>query len=238
MTGHIAKGIDRREFLSGAALLALALGIPAAAVRLSQIADDDLPSPRQRLLAREVSQIVLPRTGTPGAGEVGVGDFLILAFAHGLEDSRAPVANPTDEPLRADGSLDHLAWLERTLDRASGGDFLGAAPQQRAQILAALDAAAYPPGPPPADPSPWAPVQRMTDRFGSKRFTSLMPTSSPLLALTWPRRCAISTFAFMLNPSSATRRWYFSASKKICWMRPKSEENVEAMMRPSAPLKI
>ncbi len=159
MTGHIAKGIDRREFLSGAALLALALGIPAAAVRLSQIADDDLPSPRQRLLAREVSQIVLPRTGTPGAGEVGVGDFLILAFAHGLEDSRAPVANPTDEPLRADGSLDHLAWLERTLDRASGGDFLRLAPQKRAQVVAALDTTAFPPGPPPADPSSWAKIK-------------------------------------------------------------------------------
>lgn len=155
MTGSV----DRREFLSGAALLALALGVPTAAVRLSQIADDDMPSHRQRLLAREVSQIVLPRTGTPGAGDVGVGDFLILAFAHGLEGSREPVANPQGEPLRADGSLDHLAWLERTLDRASGGDFLGASAQSRAQTVAALDAQAYPPGPPPADPSPWQKIK-------------------------------------------------------------------------------
>ncbi len=155
----MTTGLDRREFLSGAALLALALGVPTAAVRLSQIADDDMPSPRQRLLAREVSQIVLPRTGTPGAGDVGVGDFLILAFAHGLEDSRAPLANPQGEPLRADGSLDHLAWLERTLDRASGGDFLGASAQARVQTLAALDAQAYPPGPPPADPSPWQKIK-------------------------------------------------------------------------------
>jgi hypothetical protein len=151
--------VDRREFLSGAALLALALGVPTAAVRLSQIADDDMPSPRQRLLAREVSQLVLPRTGTPGAGDVGVGDFLILAFAHGLEGSREPFASPQDEPLRADGSLHHLAWLERTLDRASGGDFLGASPQARAQVLAALDTQAYQPGPPPADPSPWQKIK-------------------------------------------------------------------------------
>ncbi|MEO0031831.1 MAG: hypothetical protein RIS94_1589 [Pseudomonadota bacterium] len=156
--------IERRDFLSGAALLALALGIPVAAVRLSDIADDDMPSPRQRLLARAVSQIVIPRTATPGAGEVGVGDFLILALAHGLDGSREPAASgatPTGEspPLRRDGSLDHLVWLERALDRRSGGDFLGIAPPARAQMLAALDAEAYPPGPPPADPSPWQTIK-------------------------------------------------------------------------------
>lgn len=157
--------VDRREFLSGAALLALALGIPVAAVRLSDMADADMPTARQRQLAREVSQLVIPRTGTPGAGEVGVGDFLILALAHGLDGSREPASasSPAGEPmpLRPDGSLDHLLWLERTLDRAGGGDFLGAAPQARAAMLAKLDAAAFPPGPPPADPSPWALVKRL-----------------------------------------------------------------------------
>ena len=152
--------VDRREFVSGAALLALALGVPAAAVRLSNLADKDLPSPRQRMLMREVSQLVIPRTGTPGAGETGVGDFVILALAHGLGGSRERVTGTATTPsaalpLRDDGSIDHLVWLERVLDRRSGGDFMGSAAQRRAQVLAALDAEAFPPGPPPADPSPW-----------------------------------------------------------------------------------
>ena len=91
MTETQESGWNRRDFIGGAALLALALGVPLATVRMSSLDPADAPTEAQRGLLREVSQLVLPRTGTPGAGEVGVGDFVALALAHGLEKSRQPL---------------------------------------------------------------------------------------------------------------------------------------------------
>ena len=88
MSGQAETGWKRREFLGAAALLAAVVGVPAATVKLSALDEDEAPSDRQRALLREVSQLVLPRTSTPGAGEVGTGDFVALALAHGLEGSR------------------------------------------------------------------------------------------------------------------------------------------------------
>lgn len=158
-------GWNRRDFISGSALLALALGLPIAAIELSNLDADDEPSERQRQLMREVSQIVLPRTGTPGAGDVGVGDFVILALAHGLEGTRVPGAGEGMPQLaryaRDDGSLRYVDWLENELDHRSKGDFLRLATPDRAATLAALDAAAYPPGPPPEHPSPWRKIKAL-----------------------------------------------------------------------------
>jgi hypothetical protein len=148
--------LQRRDVLAGAALFVLALGLPAAAVHFSDLAPDDQPTPRLRKMLREVSQLVLPRGDTPGAGDVGVGDFLIFALAHGMEGTGAPLAHPAgDLPMRANGSLRHTAWLENTLDRRAGGDWLALSPARRAETLGALDRDAFPPGPPPAVPSPW-----------------------------------------------------------------------------------
>lgn len=158
------EGFNRREMLAGGALLALALGVPASAAQLAaKLSTGDTPSARQQALLRDVCQLVLPRTGTPGAGEVGTGAFVALALAHGLEGTRKPVAggNPQGLPLRADGSLDRVLWLERELDRAAGGDFLKAPAAQRLKLLTALDAAAFPPGPPQANPSPWQAIKSL-----------------------------------------------------------------------------
>lgn len=135
--------------LGAAALLAAVVGIPVTAIKMSALDEDDAPSDRQRAMLHEVSQLVLPRTTTPGAGEVGAGDFVALALAHGLEDSRKPL--PKDAPSaflshkRRDGSIDHIGWLEAELDRRAGADFLAAAPAVRQTALAALDADAYAP---------------------------------------------------------------------------------------------
>ncbi len=86
-------GWNRREFAGAAALLALVVGVPAGVVSFTGLDDKDAPTDRQRAMMREVAQAVLPRTGTPGAGEVGVGDFVILALAHGLDGTRAPAAS-------------------------------------------------------------------------------------------------------------------------------------------------
>ena len=137
-------GPDRRAFLSGAALLALALGVPIAALELSP---GDSPSSRQQAILRQACALVIPRSDTPGAGDVGVADFVVLALAHGLEDSRKPLtpdlAARYTADVRSDLSLLHLGWLEAELDRRAGGDFLRRRPAQRHALLAALDRAAF-----------------------------------------------------------------------------------------------
>jgi hypothetical protein len=153
----VKTGWNRREFMAGAALLALALGIPVAGVKFTDLNAEDLPSDRQRRLIADVSGLVLPRTDTPGAADVGVGDFVVLALAHGLFGTRAPMASETVTSAiapfrRRDGSLRHLAWLEQTLDRAAGGDFLRHDLAGRTRLLTVLDAEAFAQG---APPSPW-----------------------------------------------------------------------------------
>ena len=155
------QGWDRRDFLGGVALFAMAIGVPAAAVRLSYLDNADAPTDRQRVLAAEVSDLVIPRTGTAGARDVGVGDFLILALAHGLSGTQAPVAtgmvtSALKPFLRRNGSLQHLAWLEQTLNRRANGDFVHREKSKRSAILGALDAEAMAQG---AAWSPWVAIK-------------------------------------------------------------------------------
>ena len=153
-------GWNRRDFLGGAALLAMALGIPVAGVSLSTLDANDVPSGRQAELMNEVAQLVIPATDTKGAGDIGVGAFVLLAMAHGLENSRAPL--PKDAPAglqsfaRRDGSLDYAAWLEAELDRRTGSNFLNATPDKRTAVLTALDAEALGEG---QNANPWRTVK-------------------------------------------------------------------------------
>ncbi|HEY6868511.1 MAG TPA: gluconate 2-dehydrogenase subunit 3 family protein [Novosphingobium sp.] len=155
-------GWRRREFIGAASLLALALGLPIAAVRLSDLPADDVPTDAQRALLREVSQLTLPRTGTAGAGELGVGDFVLMALAHGLEKAREPLSSGTlasgayGDFQRPDGSLRHAAWLEHELDHRAGGGFVRA--PNRAAVLSSLDAEAYAPG---TDNHPWRTIKAL-----------------------------------------------------------------------------
>lgn len=150
-------GWSRREWIGGAALFAMAVGVPLAVVRVSDLDAEDAPTDRQRLMIRDVAQLTLPRTGTPGAGEVGVGDFVVLALAHGLEGSREPGASAAIQGAHArfrrrDGSLRHLDWLEDELDRRARGDFPAQAREARVAALARLDAEAFAEG---AEAHPW-----------------------------------------------------------------------------------
>ncbi|OAN63158.1 gluconate 2-dehydrogenase subunit 3 family protein [Sphingomonas sp. TDK1] len=147
MAERQAAGWSRRDFFGGAALLALAVGIPATVVRYSDLDPSDEPSDRQRAMIARVSQLVIPRTDTAGAGDVGVGDFVILALAHGLEGSRAPVAADAMPNLasyqRRDGSLRHLDWLDTQLDQRAAGDFQKADTGRRVTALQTLDREAF-----------------------------------------------------------------------------------------------
>ena len=154
------SSVTRRDMLGGAALLALALGVPVAGVWLSDKDLAEIANERQRAMLKQVAQLVIPASDTPGAGDAGVGDFVILALAHGLDGTGEAVSAASSawelrEFKRNDGSLSFVGWLERKLDRAVGGDWLG---KDRASQLAALeelDRQSSPPGPPPQDPSPW-----------------------------------------------------------------------------------
>lgn len=156
------KGWNRRTFLGGAAILAAVVGVPLAAIRLDLFDKDEAPSERQRELMRTVSQIVIPKTDTPGAGDVGAGDFVLLGLAHGLEQSRMPLPKDAPEALtrhaRKDGSLDQAAWLEAELDGRASGDFLKTAPDAQANLLTALDAEAYAQG---VREHPWRTVKAL-----------------------------------------------------------------------------
>lgn len=149
MAEQTDTGWKRREFLGAAVLLAAVVGLPVATIKLTELEEGDAPTDRQRALLQEVSQLVIPRTGTAGAGDVGVGDFLALALAHGLEGSRKSL--PNDAPAgfavhrRRDGSMDHIGWLEAELDRRARADFLSLAPTARHDVLNALDGEAYAP---------------------------------------------------------------------------------------------
>ncbi len=153
---------NRRDFVGGAALLAMALGIPAAAVKLSSMSTESAPTQSQTALMKDVAQLIIPATATKGAGDVGVGAFVILAMAHGLENARAPLAKDAPAALRAfrrrDGSLDHAAYLESELNRLAGTDFLSLAPEKRAAILAGMDAEAFEKG---QDAHPWRTIKAL-----------------------------------------------------------------------------
>lgn len=141
------SGWSRRNIIGGAAILAAVIGVPVAALRFDLFGGEDAPSERQRALMKQVSQIVIPASDTPGAGDVGAGDFVLLGLAHGLEKSRATLPEDAPERLkvhaRKDGSLDQGAWLEAELDRRAGGDFLKAPADKQTALVTALDAEAY-----------------------------------------------------------------------------------------------
>lgn len=136
-------GWNRREFVGAAGLLAIALGLPGC-VTATTLPPEEAPTERQLVMLREVAQIVIPATDTPGAGDAEVGAFVAMALAHGMEASRAPLAPAArafaaDHFLRTDGSLRYVDWLDDRL----GTDFLEQAPAARFEIVRALDAAAY-----------------------------------------------------------------------------------------------
>ena len=142
-------GWTRRQWLGGAAALTALIGVPLGYAALDGLPDGAAPTAAQRRMLDSVAQLVLPRTDTPGAAEVGTGPFVVLALAHGLENARKVLPLNSDAALlrwrQRDGSLDHLGWLGAELNRRGGGDFLTLSPSAQHDVLAALDAAAYAP---------------------------------------------------------------------------------------------
>lgn len=143
MATTTGAGWNRREFIGAATMLGIALGLPGC-VTATTLPTDEAPTAGQLAMLREVAQAVIPATDTPGAGDAGVGAFVAMALAHGMEASRAPLP-PAAQTfastrfLRGDGSLRYVDWLEDQL----GAGFLSGTAAARLDKVRALDAAAY-----------------------------------------------------------------------------------------------
>lgn len=75
---------------------------------------------------KTMAEMIIPRTDTPGATEVGTADFIDLVLTEWYE-----------EPERK-RFLDGLAEVDSRAKNLFGKDFVGCAPDQQADILAAL----------------------------------------------------------------------------------------------------
>lgn len=154
---------SRRDAIRMAAWLTAAAGTPVAARSVVRKAARGGPALKgDAAFLDAVSQTMIPRTATPGAGDVHTGAFVAMALAHGLHGARQPLAADTTSALRAyarpDGSLDHIAWLRGALDRRAAPSFLAATPARRHTALAALDAEAFAAG---GDHHPWHVVKAL-----------------------------------------------------------------------------
>jgi hypothetical protein len=151
--------LARRDFVAGLALFAAAAPSLAQAAQTSHRKQATSP---HHLLLREVSQLVIPRSTTAGAGEVGVGAFVLLGLAHGLAGSHEPLPATLPEGVAAhvgaDGRLDYVGWLKAALDQAAGSPFMAQPPARRHAVLAALDAQAYDPK---AGWHPWKAIKKL-----------------------------------------------------------------------------
>ena len=92
--------------------------------------------------------MLIPRTDTPGGADVGADKFLVFALAHGLDGTQGPDAGAAIQGAnaryrRADGKLDHLAWLADELDQRANGDFLTAPLARQQTALDMIDRAAF-----------------------------------------------------------------------------------------------
>jgi hypothetical protein len=137
---------SRREFAKAGGLLAVLLSLPLAGCNLLAGTDDEVPDERQIAVFHAMAQAVIPATDTPGAGDVGTGEFVLLALAHGLEGTRQPFTSARwahAGQLRDDGSLKYPFWLDETLNGRSGGDWLAQDEASRSAVLSALDKEAF-----------------------------------------------------------------------------------------------
>lgn len=156
--------VDRRQLLLSGFLIAGAVVAPMAVWSRLRHGESGRATERQRLLLAVVCDLVIPKTDTPGAVQVGTAEFVELALSHGLNETRAfgaealPAA-PGAPTAKAEGGLYLLDALTWDLDGRCGGDFLKASPQRRLATLTALDAAAFA-APRGAEP-PWLKIKQL-----------------------------------------------------------------------------
>jgi hypothetical protein len=159
----LAEGADlnRRQLIGSSLLIAAVMGGAGALWARVQREETGEATDRERAVLRIVSDLVIPRTDTPGAVDVGVPAFVELALNHGLEGSRPPASSAaiTQGVPRRDqqGGLFVLARLADRLDAGAPGKFTEAPADKQLHALQALDADFGKDG---ADPD-WTIVKRL-----------------------------------------------------------------------------
>ena len=124
--------IARVAYLLGGALSASTVaGVLAGCERRSGESAAAALSADQREMVATLADHVLPRTGTPGARDVGVEEFI---------DAMLAEYYPAEERERF---LAGLARADARSDRAFGSSFLEATPDQQLQLVRALNRQAY-----------------------------------------------------------------------------------------------
>ncbi|HEX8446922.1 MAG TPA: gluconate 2-dehydrogenase subunit 3 family protein [Sphingomonas sp.] len=142
---------DRRQLIGSGAVLAALIGTPLWIWQRARSGERGEATDAERKMLDRVADLVIPRTDTPGASDVGVGDFLVLALNHGLDGTRDPGggsaaiqgANQTATPHGGMFLLDDLAIHLRI---KAGGDFNSATPERQRAAVEAIDAQAFAPG--------------------------------------------------------------------------------------------
>ncbi|HSB54352.1 MAG TPA: gluconate 2-dehydrogenase subunit 3 family protein [Gemmatimonadales bacterium] len=115
-------------FLPGSLDHAIAFGREAHRAALAH--DFEALSAAQAELVTTLADLILPRTDTPGASDVGVTAFIDHLLAHWYHD---------------DERADFLAGLG-AIDRLAGGRFVALAPAAQAEILTRIDGVKGEPG--------------------------------------------------------------------------------------------
>ena len=140
---ELPHALGRRELLQHGLSLATALAIADpvwAAIRSAGESAGFTP------LLRDLGNLTLPETDTPGAGSTEIAQFVAFAVEHGVLGARPD-------------SIDRLAAL---LDARAGQAFLSAPTNRRHDILAAIDMEAMSPDLPPDRPEAgWVHVKRL-----------------------------------------------------------------------------
>lgn len=85
-------------------------------------------NPHQEATVRMMAEMILPRTETPGASDVGACEFIDLILTEWYEDSERS------------HFLNGLADVDTRSQAVSGKEFVACSPQQRGEILTALGA--------------------------------------------------------------------------------------------------
>jgi hypothetical protein len=117
---------SRREFLLS--ISAMAVGASVAPAQIwAAVQDDKQKATALRPLLDDLCDAVIPTTNTPGARAAGVGAFIELAAAHGM--------NGASEPL--------LSKFAAALDELAGGAYLQQSEERRRSLLADTDARAF-----------------------------------------------------------------------------------------------